>query len=208
MKTKKLKLFANAAAALLSILILLNACSKGGSAPTSPTTPTTPTTPTDACAGKTITVTGTATIADPCTGAKVSVSASGSTGFTFSIDGGSFDASTDFNNVKSGDHTISAKDAAGCVQSTKVTVTQTTAGPLFSAVKSLIQAQCSSCHSGAGSSAGRDWSVDCNVIANKALIKQRVVDGSPSFMPQSGKLSASDLKIYTDWVNAGGRYSD
>lgn len=208
MKTKKLKLLANAAAAMLSILILLNACSKGGSAPTSPTAPPTPTTPIDACAGKTITVSLSATVADACTGAKLSVTASGSTGFTYSIDGGSFDVSSDFSNVKAGDHTISAKDAAGCTQSAKITVTQTTAGPLFSAVKSLIQAQCTSCHSGAGASAGRDWSIDCNVITNKALIKQRTVDGTPSFMPQGGKLSVSDMKIITDWVNAGGRYSD
>ncbi|MEI8073963.1 MAG: hypothetical protein WCH78_04375 [Bacteroidota bacterium] len=208
MKTKKLKLIANATVALLSIVILLNACSKGGSAPTTPSTPTTPTTPTDACAGKTITVSGTATVADPCTGSKVSISASGSTGFTYSIDGGSFGASSDFSNITSGDHTISVKDGAGCTQSAKVTVSQTPAGPLFTAVKTLIQTQCSSCHSGAGASAGRDWSIDCNVIANKALIKQRTIDGTPSFMPQGGKLGVADMKIITDWVNAGGRYSD
>jgi hypothetical protein len=208
MKTKKLKLLVNTAAAVLSILILLNACSKGGSSPTSPSTPSTPTTPTDPCAGKTITVTATATAADVCSGAKISVSASGSTGFTFSIDGGSFSATTDFSNVKAGDHTISAKDAAGCTQSAKVTVTQPAAGPLFAAVKNLIQLQCSSCHSGSGASAGRDWSIDCNVITNKALIKQRTVDGTPSFMPQSGKLSASDMKIITDWINAGGTYTN
>lgn len=206
MKTKKLKLIANATVALLSIIILLNACSKGGSAPTTPSTPTPPST--DPCAGKTITVSGSATVADACSGAKVSVTASGSTGFTYSIDGGSFQASSDFSNVVSGDHTIAAKDGAGCTQTAKVTVALTPAGPLFTAVKSLIQAQCSSCHSGAGASAGKDWSIDCNVIANKTLIKQRTVDGTPSFMPQGGKLGAADMKIITDWVNAGGRYSD
>lgn len=204
MKTIKLKLLVNATVALLSIIILLNACSKGGSAPTTPTTPPT----TDPCAGKTITVTGSATVADVCSGAKISVTASGSTGFTYSIDGGSFQASSDFSNVPSGDHTVAAKDGAGCTKTAKVTVSLIAAGPLYSAVKSLIQAQCVSCHSGAGASAGKDWSIDCNVITNKVLIKQRTVDGTPSFMPQGGKLSASDMKIITDWVNAGGRYSD
>ncbi len=206
MKTKKLKLFINAAAVLISIFILLNACSKGGTSPSTPTPPTPPST--DPCAGKTITVTGSATVADACGGGKVSVSASGSTSFTYSIDGGAFGASSDFSGVTVGDHTISVKDGAGCTQSAKVTVTQVAAGPFFSAVKTLIQAQCVSCHSGAGASAGRDWSKDCQVIANKDLIKQRTVDGTPSFMPQGGKLSAADMKIITDWVNAGGRYSD
>jgi hypothetical protein len=205
MKTKQLKLFINSAAVLISIFILLNACSKGGSSPSSPSTPNPPI---DPCAGKTITVTGSATVADACSGAKVSVSASGSTSFTYSIDGGSFGTSSDFSDVKVGDHTISVKDGAGCIQSAKVTVTQIAAGPFYTAVKTLIQAQCVSCHSGAGASAGRDWSNDCQVIANKALIKQRTIDGTPSFMPQGGKLSAADMKIITDWVNAGGRYSD
>jgi len=206
MKTKQLKIIANATVALLAIVILLNACSKGGSAPSTPSSPSTPTT--DPCAGKTITVSGSATVADACSGGKVSVTASGSTGFTYSIDGGSFQASSDFSNVASGEHTIAAKDGAGCTQTAKVTVAVTPAGPLFTAVKSLIQAQCISCHAGAGASAGKDWNNDCNVIANKTLIKQRTVDGSPSFMPQGGKLSAADMKIITDWVNAGGRYSD
>jgi hypothetical protein len=204
MKMKQLKLFINASLVLMSIFILLNACSKGGNSPSTPTTPPV----TDPCAGKTITVTGSATLADACSGAKVSVSASGSTSFTYSIDGGSFGASSDFSNVTVGDHTISVKDGAGCTQSAKVTVTQIAAGPFFSAVKTLIQTQCVSCHSGAGASAGKDWSNDCLVIANKAIIKQRTVDGTPSFMPQGGKLSVSDMKIITDWVNAGGRYSD
>lgn len=206
MKTKQLKPFINAAAVLISIFILLNACSKGGTSPSTPTPPTPPST--DPCAGKTITVTGSATVADACGGAKVSVSASGSTSFTYSIDGGAFGASSDFSGVTVGDHTISVKDGAGCTQSAKVTVTQIAAGPLYTAVKTLIQAQCVSCHSGAGASAGRDWSKDCQVVANKDLIKQRTVDGTPSFMPQGGKLSAADMKIITDWVNAGGRYSD
>jgi hypothetical protein len=204
MKMKQLKLFINASLVLMSIFILLNACSKGGNSPSTPTTPPV----TDPCAGKTITVTGSATVADACSGAKVSVSASGSTSFTYSIDGGSFGASSDFSNVTVGDHTISVKDGAGCTQSAKITVTQIAAGPFFSAVKTLIQTQCVSCHSGAGASAGKDWSNDCLVIANKAIIKQRTVDGTPSFMPQGGKLSVSDMKIITDWVNAGGRYSD
>ncbi len=66
-------------------------------------------------------------------------------------------------------------------------------GPLYSAVKSLLSANCSSCHTGTNGTGGKDLTA---------------VDGSPSFMPQTGQLSATDKKKITDWVNAGGRFSD
>lgn len=188
----------------MTIIMVLDACSKGGDTPT--TTPTTP--PTDPCVGKTITVSGTASATDPCSGSKISVSASGSTGFSYSIDGGTLQVSSDFSNVAVGDHTVTVKDAAGCSQSAKVTVTKTASGPFFAAVRNLMTNSCTSCHSGATPSAGKDFSNDCIVVTNKDKIKLRTIDGTPSFMPQGGKLSVANMKIITDWVNAGGRYSD
>jgi mono/diheme cytochrome c family protein len=83
-----------------------------------------------------------------------------------------------------------------------------TAGPLYTAVKNLMSANCSSCHTGTTGAGAKDLTTNCNIIANKDRIKIRAVDGNPSFMPQGGKLSAADMKKITDWVNAGGRYSD
>jgi uncharacterized membrane protein len=88
------------------------------------------------------------------------------------------------------------------------TLTTGQAGPLYTAVKSLLSANCSSCHTGANSTGGKDLTTDCNIILSKDRIKARAVDGSPSFMPQGSQLSAGDKKKITDWVNAGGRFSD
>jgi hypothetical protein len=186
--------------------LILNSCSKGDSGTPTPT----PTPPVDPCAGKTISVSGATTVlTDPCSSnGKITISASGSTGFTYSLDGGTFQASNEFQSVSGGEHTITAKDAAGCSQSTKVTLVASAAGPLYTAVKNLMSVNCSSCHTGISGAGAKDLTTDCNIVTNKDRIKIRAVDGSPSFMPQGGKLSAADMKKITDWVNAGGRYSD
>ncbi len=82
------------------------------------------------------------------------------------------------------------------------------AGPLYTAVKSMMASNCSSCHTGNNGTGGKDLTTDCNIISSKDRIKARGVDGSPSFMPQGSQLSAADKKKITDWVNAGGRFSD
>lgn len=82
------------------------------------------------------------------------------------------------------------------------------AGPLYTAVKSMLATNCSSCHTGNNGTGGKDLTTDCNIVSSKDRIKARGVDGSPSFMPQGTQLSATDKKKITDWVNAGGRFSD
>jgi uncharacterized membrane protein len=88
------------------------------------------------------------------------------------------------------------------------TLTAGKAGPLYTAVKSIMSSNCSSCHTGSNGTGGKDLTTDCNIVTNKDRIKARAVDGSPSFMPQGGQLSAADKKSISDWVNAGGRFSD
>ena len=51
-----------------------------------------------------------------------------------------------------------------------------TPGPLFTAVKTLMQANCQSCHNSGNMNGGKDWTVDCNIVANKNRIKARAVD--------------------------------
>jgi hypothetical protein len=189
---------------------LVISCSKGGSSPSTGTNPTpTPTpSPTDPCASKNLAVSGTTTASDACGSGTITITATGSSNFTYSIDGGSFQASNSFTKVTPGDHTITAKDGEGCSKSGSVNVPASQSGPLFAAVKSMMANNCLSCHSAGNLQGGMDWSKDCNIITNSARIKARAVDGSPSFMPQGGELSASDKKKITDWINAGGRYSD
>ena len=83
-----------------------------------------------------------------------------------------------------------------------------TAGPKFTAVKSLIQSQCLSCHNASMANGGVNLSTDCSIISAKNRIKVRAVDGTPSPMPTTGLLPASERQKITDWINAGGRVTD
>ena len=165
----------------------------------------------DPCTAVNFTVSATSTPGTPCSGADgtatVSVSGSGS-GFTFNINNGSFGSATTFANLAPGNYTIGAKEAGGCVRTTTVTVAAKPAGTLFSDVKNIIGTNCalSSCH---GGTQAPNFTVDCNIIANASLIKQRAVDGSPSFMPPTGsQLSQADKDKIVSWINAGGGYTN
>ena len=181
------------------------ACSKGGDSPSSGSNPPPAG---NSCASKNITVTLSSTNAAGCNGGSVTVTAAGSTGFTYNIDGGSFQASNVFNNVAAGEHTIVARDGEGCTKSGTVTVTSSPSGVLFAAVKAVINTNCVSCHSGNSAQGGISLSTDCSIVNASARIKARAVDGNPSFMPQGGQLSATDKKKITDWITAGGKYTD
>jgi cytochrome c551/c552 len=166
------------------------------------------------CTGANIVVSGTSTVATPCggTGGSITATATGSTGFTFSIDNGAFQASNSFSNLTAGNHTVVAKDANGCSNSTIVSVGTATAGPLFSAVRSVIQTFCVSCHNNSVQNGGMNWEVDCNIVAHKDRIKTRAVDqaGTSTQMPQppNPALSTADRQKILDWINAGGTYAN
>lgn len=168
----------------------------------------------NACNGVAITVANATTSSGPCgnpTGT-ITVTASGSSGLTYSVNGTNFQLGNSFSSLAPGNYTVTVKDANGCTQTASTAVAAATAGTLFTAVKQVIQNNCVSCHSGAAPAAGRDWSVDCNVVANGALIKTRAVDqaGTASQMPQppNAALSTADRQKITDWINAGGGYSN
>lgn len=162
------------------------------------------------CDGKTIVVTGTATAAAPCAGnGSITVAATGSTGFTFKVNGnGVYQSNSTFNNLAADTYTIFAKDAAGCEKSTSITISSLgTAGVLFTKVKTLMTAKCQSCHNNSIQNGGMNWQVDCNIVANRARIKARAVDIGD--MPQGGpSLSQSEKAIITDWINAGGAFTN
>lgn len=166
------------------------------------------------CNGVNITVTPAASTATPCVtpnNGTITVTAAGSTGLTYSINGTTFQAGNVFSNVAPGNYTVTVKDANGCTQTASTTVAATAAGALFAAVKTVIQANCVSCHNGTVANGGMNWEVDCNIVANSARIKVRAVDqaGTASQMPQgAAALSAADQKKITDWITAGGKYTD
>ena len=101
--------------ALLSAFIItyLSCGSKGGGGG-----------PTNPCSGVTITVSGTVThTGGPGqNNGSIAASATGSSGLTFSINGGAFQASGNFSGLGAGTYTITAKNGSGCSGSATFTV--------------------------------------------------------------------------------------
>ena len=164
------------------------------------------------CAGVTITVTTSVVGNTPCTSpptGSISASGSGGTGpYTYSLNGGAFQASGIFNNLAPGNYSVTAKDNNSCSGSTNSNVVNRPAGPLFSAVRLLIQNNCVSCHNSSIQNGGMNWEVDCNIVTFKDRILERAVNANPSSMPPTGLLPPSERQKITDWINAGGRYVD
>ncbi len=161
-------------------------------------------------ANNTITVSNNVAAASKCSNnGMITVNAGGSTGFTYKLGaGGIYQASNIFAALAAGNYNTFAKDQFGCEQSAAATITiNTTAGSLFTNVKNLLAAKCISCHSGPSPAAGRDWTVDCQIVDFSALINQRaVVIGD---MPQGGPmLTPAEKAIITNWVNAGAKFTD
>ncbi|HMR92047.1 MAG TPA: hypothetical protein PKC69_07025, partial [Chitinophagaceae bacterium] len=80
------------------------------------------------------------------------------------------------------------------------------AGPLFTAVRSMMATNCQSCHNNTIANGGMNWTIDCNIVINKDRIKTKAVDEGS--MPPTGPLSQADKDKITNWINAGGRYTD
>lgn len=165
----------------------------------------------NACAGSTITISATSTSSDPCAASgSITATAAGGTTFTYSLNGGAFQSSNIFSNVAAGAYTVTAKDALGCSKNTNVTVAAAAAGPLFTAIKGVVSANCalSACHSGSSPTGGINFTVDCNIVINRERIKARAIDGNPSIMPPTGSLSQADKDKITAWLTAGGKFTD
>lgn len=194
----------------LSFLVLIYiSCSKDSPSPTPPPT---------GCSGINITVVGTTTAASSgLANGAINVSGNGSTSFTYSLNGGTFQSSGNFPGLVAGSYAVSAKNANGCTGSAQFNVGAASAcsgtpGPLFNAVKQLMAVNCaiSGCHVGPNPQSGQDFSLDCTIVDNSTRIKARAVDGIPSFMPAPprAQLSAADKQKIVAWVNAGGQLSN
>jgi len=164
------------------------------------------------CNGVTITINPTVTGVTPCASASgsIAVAASGGTApYTYSLNSGSFQSVTSFSNLNTGTYTITARDANGCTGTQgSITVGTRSAGPLFTAVKNIIQANCVSCHNANVANGGVNLSTDCAIVSAKDRINARAVQGTGGWMPTSGPLPSADRQAITNWLNAGGRVTD
>jgi hypothetical protein len=127
-------------------------------------------------------------------------------GYTYSIGGSVFQASVNFSMLAAGNYTVTVKNADSCTG--KVDVTVTGYGAKFYAVKTIVNGYCGPCHLNGAVSGGKNWDTDDAIVASWDRIKARTVDGTPSFMPQGGQLTAIDKQKIVDWVNAGHRITD
>ena len=166
----------------------------------------------DPCIGKTLGISAITTPSDKCANTgNITITATGSTGFTYQLNSSAFQASNVFTGLAVNSYTIAAKDVDGCIKTGTASITQAPAGSLFSAVKTILQNNCalSGCHSGAAPTGGLNFTLDCTIVGSWDRIKARAVD-APTTMPPSPnpQLSAADKQKILDWITAGHQYTN
>jgi uncharacterized membrane protein len=181
---------------------IFTSCKKADTTPPPPT-------PINPCDTITITTvaTKTFTITGQSVGAITVTSPIGS-GYTYSIDGTTFQASTNFFNLAAGTYTVTTKSGIGCKGTTTATIVGY--GAKYFNVKTIINGYCGPCHLNGAVSGGKNWDNDASVTGSWDRIKARAVDNLPTAMPQTPNvpLTIQDKQKITDWVNAGHRITD
>ncbi len=120
--------------------------------------------------------------------------------FQFQLGTGAFGNSSSFSALRSGNYTISVRDAANCLQTLTVTVPRGNTGTSFAnEVKTIIDNNCINCHRVGGSGPG-DFTTQAGVAARAAQVKARTANGS---MPPGGGLSAAQIALIGCWVDDG-----
>jgi hypothetical protein len=135
------------------------------------------------------------------TNGSITVTSPVGTGYTYSINNGAFQASTNFSNLAAGVYTLKAKTNLGCEGTASTTLNSY--GPKYHAVKQLVLGYCGPCHLNGGNSGAVNFDTDATIVAKWDRIKARAVDNLPTVMPQSGPITTIDKQKITDWVNAG-----
>ncbi len=165
------------------------------------------------CTNTTITLTSVVVNYTPClapASGKVTVTASGSSGYTYNINNGAYQASNVFSNLAASAYTIGVKDLNGCTKTGTATVGTTASGPLFAAVRNIISTRCSGsgCHMNGDNAAGYNFDADCNVVSQWSKINSSSVTGSNMPKSPQAKLTTAEKTAITNWINAGHLYTN
>ena len=165
------------------------------------------------CNNVTITLSAATVNYTPCltpASGKITITAAGSTGFTYSLNGGVYQASNVFSTLVGGNYTISAKDLNGCIGNNTATIPTASAGPLFAAVKTIINTRCSGsgCHMNGGSAAGYNFDNDCSIVSEWSKIRSSSVTGNNMPKSPQAKLTTAEKAAITNWINAGHLYTN
>ncbi|RTL56106.1 MAG: hypothetical protein EKK37_16625 [Sphingobacteriales bacterium] len=145
----------------------------------------------------------------PANNGSITVTASGSSGYMYSLNNGAYQSSNIFNNLSAASYSIGVKDANGCTQTGTAVVGTQAAGPLFANVKTLIMSRCagSGCHTNGGNSAGYNFDNECNIITYWSQIYDATVTYKLKQMPLGTLFNATEKQTITDWINAGHVYN-
>lgn len=168
------------------------------------------------CSSTIITITSAIVNVMPCStptaNGKITVTATGSTGFTYNLNSGAYQSSNIFSNLAAGNFTIGVKDLNGCTKTAPATVGTAASGPLFADVRTLITTRCSGsgCHMNGGSAAGYNFDNDCSIVTYWSQINRSTVLYTLTKMPKSPQplFSAAEKLKITNWVNAGHTYGN
>ena len=146
----------------------------------------------------------------PANNGSITVTATGSTGLTYNINGGAYQASNVFTGLNAGAFLMGVKDANGCTQTISATVDVATPGTTFAAVKALITTRCSGggCHTNGGSASGYNFDTDCKIVGYWNQINGATVTGKLKTMPikPQSAFTAAEKATITNWINAGHTY--
>lgn len=171
---------------------------------------------TNPCTNTSIVITAAVVNTTPCTtpanNGSITVTATGSTGFTYNNNGGAYQASNVFSGLNAGNYLIGVKDVNGCTQTKTVTIAVVAAGPLFAQMRTLISTRCSGggCHMNGASAAGYNFDSDCNIVSKWSQINGACVTYTLKKMPISPQaiLTTAEKAVITNWVNAGHKYTN
>ncbi len=173
---------------------------------------------TSPCTNITIVINHTLVNTTPCitptNNGSITASATGSTGFTYNLNGGGYQASGLFAALNAGTYLVGAKDANGCTNTKSIVIGVVPQGPTFAAVRILITNRCSGsgCHMSGGSAAGYNFDANCSIVTYWDQINKTTVLYTPGWvkMPKSPQtfFTAAEKATITNWINAGHRYTD
>ena len=136
------------------------------------------------------------------TGSIMASAAGGDSNYTFALDGGTGQASGEFNNVSNGSHSVVVTDGTGCSVTKTVIVSSGTSWERD--IKPIIDSNCavSGCHNG-DNTAIPNWTVFTNVQSRASDIKTRTGNRS---MPRAGSgltLTDAEIELIACWVDDG-----
>ncbi|TAF65699.1 MAG: hypothetical protein EAZ55_08015 [Cytophagales bacterium] len=132
----------------------------------------------------------------------ITVSGSGGTGtLSYSINGGTFQSSTTFTGLPSGEHTITVRDANNCTST--VTTTLLSGVSYATNISTIIQANCaiSSCHVAGGTSP--NFSNFSNIQSNASNIKTRISNKSMPPASSGRSLTDAQIQLMNCWISDG-----